>query len=116
MARIAGGAFDGDMAGWARGLRRLHSPGYLRPMHEMNGDWYPWGGTVNNTSPELFRVAWRRMVTISRQQGAKNVRCVWCPDTLKRLGPQPIWIPEVGASATGGNKAAWIRGMFRDAA
>lgn len=170
LARIAGGAFDGYMATWARGLRRLHKPVYLRPMHEMNGNWYPWGGTVNNNSPALFKAAWRRMVTIFRQQGAKNVRFVWCPVTedspgtaqnrleryypgrhyvhvlgmdgynwgsgrpefggwrtfaktfnrtyrrLKRLGSQPIWIPEVGSSMTGGNKSAWIHSMFRAAA
>jgi len=169
LERIAGGAFDAYISSWARGLRRLKSRVYLRPMHEMNGNWYPWAGTVNNNSPALFKTAWRRMVTLFRREGAKNVRFVWSPVTedspgtrenrleryypgrryvhvlgmdgynwgstrpefggwrtfrktfsrtysrLKRLGPQPIWIPEVGSSANGGDKAKWIRGMFRSA-
>jgi len=169
LARIAGGAFDGYIASWARGLRKVRGRVYLRPMHEMNGNWYPWGGTVNNNSPALFKAAWRRMVTIFRRERARNVRFVWSPVTedwprtrenrferyypgrryvhvlgvdgynwgagrpefggwrtfrktfsrpykrLKRLGPQPIWIPEVGSSAIGGDKARWIRGMFRSA-
>jgi hypothetical protein len=37
-------------------------------------------------------------------------------DRLSALGPQPIWIAEVGSSADGGDKAAWIRDMFARAA
>ena len=36
-------------------------------------------------------------------------------DRLRALGPQPIWIAEVGTSADGGDKAAWIRDMFAQA-
>ena len=61
LKRIAGGAFDGYISSWARSLRRLRSTVYIRPMHEMNGDWYPWGGTVNGNSPALFRAAWRHI-------------------------------------------------------
>jgi len=45
-------------------------------MHEMNGNWYPWAGGVNGNSPALHVQAWRRLVTISRQHGARNVRVV----------------------------------------
>jgi len=34
---------------------------------------------------------------------------------LSRLGPQPIWIAEVGSGTEGGDKAAWLRDMFRTA-
>ena len=37
-------------------------------------------------------------------------------DRLRALGPQPIWIAEVGTSPDGGDKAAWIRDMFARAA
>jgi hypothetical protein len=79
LARIAGGAFDAYIAQFARGLRDLHAPVYLRPMHEMNGNWYPWSGTVNGNSPELYVQAWRRMVDIFRSQGASNVKWVFTP-------------------------------------
>jgi hypothetical protein len=79
LARIAGGAYDGYIARWARALRRERGVVYLRPMHEMNGNWYPWGGTVNGNSPRLFRAAWRRIHRIFLREGARNVRWVWCP-------------------------------------
>jgi hypothetical protein len=34
---------------------------------------------------------------------------------LRALGPQPIWLAEVGTTADGGDKAAWIRDMFAHA-
>jgi hypothetical protein len=166
LARIAGGAFDGYITQFARSLRDLRATVYLRPMHEMNGNWYPWSGTVNGNSPELYVRAWRHMVDIFRSQGARNVKWVFTPlnedwpitpeNTLEnyypgsdyvdvlavdgynwgtkkpdfggwrtftttfeeayarlaQLGPQPIWIAEVGSSTEGGSKAEWVRDMF----
>jgi hypothetical protein len=170
LQRIAGGDFDDYIERWARGLKALRSTIYLRPMHEMNGNWYPWGGTVNGNSPTLFKQAWARMHVIFDRQGADNVKWVFSPVTedwpmnpdnrferyypgrrfvdvlaldgynwgsrkpqfggwrsfrttfarpyrrLARLGRQPIWIAEVGSATEGGNKAAWVRDMFRTAA
>ena len=168
LERIARGDFDVYMTTWALAMKLLGGPVHLRPMHEMNGDWYPWGGTVNGNSPAQFVQAWRRMVDIFRGVGASNVRFVWSPnnidvpasnrmesyypgteyvdvlavdgynwgastpefggwqtftevfkpayDRLRALGPQPIWIAEVGTSADGGDKAAWILDMWARAA
>jgi len=168
LARIADGSFDAYITTWALSLKLLGSEIYLRPMHEFNGDWYPWAGTVNGNSPEQFVRAWRRMVDIFDRLGAGNVKFVWSPnnidvpaanrmesfypgdsyvdvlavdgynwgagtpayggwqtfsqvfspayDRLRALGPQPIWIAEVGTSSDGGDKAAWIRDMFARAA
>ncbi|HVF76882.1 MAG TPA: glycosyl hydrolase [Solirubrobacteraceae bacterium] len=167
LSRIAAGEFDAYITTWALALKATGSPVHLRPMHEMNGDWYPWSGAVNANSPALYVQAWRRMVDIFRRLGATNVRFVWSPnnvdvpasntmesyypgtsyvdvlavdgynwgsgtpghggwqsfssvfmgayDRLKALGPQPIWIAEVGTSSDGGDKAAWIRDMFAQA-
>ena len=60
-------------------LRALRARIHLRPMHEMNGNWYPWAGTVNGNSPKLFRAAWRRMHRIFAKQRARNVRWVVSP-------------------------------------
>jgi len=76
---IARGAFDSYIGNWARALKSFGKVVYLRPMHEMNGNWYPWGGTVNQNSPRLFVAAWRRMWTIFAGAGAGNVRWVWSP-------------------------------------
>ena len=167
LQRIVQGSFDAYITSWADALRSIGTTVYLRPMHEMNGDWYPWGGTVNGNSPALYVKAWRRMVDIFRKRGANNVRWVWSPTNfdvpasnrlesyypgksyvdvmaadlynwgstkpqwggwqsfsqifssvykrLSALGPQPIWIGEVGCAPSGGDKAAWIRDMFAQA-
>ena len=167
LARIAGGDFDTYITTWALALKALGAPVYLRPMHEMNSDWYPWSGAANGNTPAQFVEAWRHIVHIFRGVGASNVRFVWSPnnidvpasnpmerfypgasyvdvlavdgytwgagtpefggwqsfskvfrnayDRLRALGPQPIWFAEVGTSADGGDKAAWVRDMFAQA-
>jgi beta-mannanase len=79
LARIAGGAFDAQIERWASALRGYGKPLYLRPMHEMNGDWYPWGGTVNGNSAEDYVQAWRHLHAIFARAGVANVRWVWSP-------------------------------------
>jgi hypothetical protein len=169
LRRIANGDFDGYIASWADQLKKVDTKVYLRPMHEMNGNWYPWGATIGDNTARLYIEAWRRMVSIFRRHGARNVKFVWCPvpfsvpDTrnnqledyypgtryvdvlsldgynwgskhpdyggwqsfesifgdaykrLTKLGPQPIWIAEVGSAPEGGNKAAWVRDMWATA-
>jgi beta-mannanase len=34
---------------------------------------------------------------------------------ITRLGPQPVWIAEVGSASDGGNKSRWVRDMFHTA-
>jgi beta-mannanase len=79
LARIADGAFDGYIEAWARSLKAYGKVVYLRPMHEMNGNWYPWGGTVNGNRARDYVRAWRRMHRIFDRVGAANVRWVWSP-------------------------------------
>ena len=80
LSAIAGGVHDAYIATFARGLRDLGVAVYLRPMHEMNGSWYPWGAGVNANTPAQFVAAWQRMHHIFAQQGATNVRWVWSPN------------------------------------
>jgi hypothetical protein len=169
LRRIASGAYDGYLRSWARGLKALGERVYLRPMHEMNGTWYPWSGTVNGNDPEDYRAAWRHVHDVFADVGARNVRWVWSPlnvdapatranrmeryypgaryvdvlaldgynwgatrpefggwqsfrevfergyRRLRALGDQPIWIAEVGSAPEGGDKARWVREMFRTA-
>ncbi len=163
---IADGAHDAYIAAWADALKANGAEIYLRPMHEMNGTWYPWGAKVGDNSPALYKAAWRRMHSIFAERGATNVKWVWCPlnsdvagspmedwypgtefvdvlsvdgynwgsrhpdfggwmtfeqvfaDAYKRLsalGPQPIWIAEVGTAPQGGDKAQWVRDMWATA-
>ncbi|HEX9093002.1 MAG TPA: glycosyltransferase [Coriobacteriia bacterium] len=77
LAAINSGAFDDYIRGWARAIRGLGGPVMLRPMHEMNGDWYPWSGTTNGNTPAQFVAAWRRIHDLFAAEGATNVTWVW---------------------------------------
>lgn len=77
---ILSGRYDPMLRQYARDAAAFDKEVWLRPFHEMNGYWYPWGGTVNGNSPEKFKWAWIRVRTIFREQGADNVKFVWSPN------------------------------------
>jgi mannan endo-1,4-beta-mannosidase len=164
---IAAGAKDDYIRWWAHKVGKLHTRVYVRLAHEMNGNWYPWGGTVGTNSAAKFRRMWRHVVDVARAAGARNVKWVWCPLTenvpntagnrmaryypgrryvdvlsldgynwgaatpqyggwrsfrkifakpykrISRLGPQPVWIAEVGSASDGGDKSEWVRKMWK---
>ena len=80
LAKIAGGSFDTYLHAYAKSAKAFGSPVWLRPLHEMNGNWYPWGGTVNGNTPASFVAAWRHIHDIFVAEGATNVSFVWCPN------------------------------------
>jgi hypothetical protein len=80
LASIANGDHDAFIRDWASGAAAWGGRIYLRPMHEMNGDWYDWGRGVNGNTPSDFIRAWRHMHDIFVQQGATNVKWVWSPN------------------------------------
>ncbi|MCA1702444.1 MAG: beta-mannanase [Actinobacteria bacterium] len=82
LASIATGKHDPYIRSWAHGLRDFPSTVYLRPMHEMNSNWYPWAGAVNENNFTDYIAAWRHMHAIFDQVGANNVRWVWSPYAL----------------------------------
>lgn len=77
LARINDGSYDGYIRSWARAIAGLGGPVMLRPMHEMNGTWYPWCGSMNGNSPAQYIAAWRRIHRIFTEEGASNVTWVW---------------------------------------
>ena len=77
---IAAGTQDSFVRAWAKGAATWGKTIYLRPMHEMNGDWYPWGRGVNGNTPADFINAWRHLHNIFDQEGATKVKWVWCPN------------------------------------
>lgn len=81
LTSISGGKYDSYLRTYARAAKSYGKTVWLRPLHEMNGNWYPWGGTVNGNNPAHFNAAWRRIRTIFKQEGATNVKFVWCPNT-----------------------------------
>ncbi len=79
LSRILGGHFDGYVVEWARALAARPHEIWLRPMHEMNGSWYPWGATVNGNSPDEVVATWHHLREIFAGAGATNVTWVWSP-------------------------------------
>lgn len=76
---IGAGSSDAFITGWAKAAAAWGGTIYLRYMHEMNGDWYPWGvyNGHNGNSPADFVKAWRHTHDLFVAAGATNVNWVW---------------------------------------
>ncbi|MGQ9922014.1 MAG: glycoside hydrolase family 26 protein [Desulfobacca sp.] len=79
LGRLLSGSYDHYLDTWAAALAQCQGPLWLRPMHEMNGNWYPWGGTVNGNTPGLYQEAWRYLRQRFAAAGAHQISWVWCP-------------------------------------
>jgi mannan endo-1,4-beta-mannosidase len=89
---IAAGRYDSYLRTYARQVTRFKSPLAISFGHEMNGDWYPWGG--QRTSPADFIAAWRHIHQIFSWAGASNVTWVWAVATRgARSTSQAQWWP-----------------------
>jgi hypothetical protein len=77
---ITGGQADGYISQWAQAAKAVGQPILVRLMHEMNGNWYPWGAVAGNT-PAEYVAAFQHVVTLFQQAGATNVQFVWCVAT-----------------------------------
>lgn len=76
--QIASGQLDSYIQTIATEVRNYGKTIQIRPMHEMNGNWYPWaiGDSTVNTNASYIQ-AWQRIVNIFRQVGATNAKFVW---------------------------------------
>ncbi len=79
LEEILKGRFDDYIRQWAFALKNVSGPVLFRPMHEMNGNWYPWCGTVNGNNPEKFIETWRHLRSIFREAESEKLIWVWCP-------------------------------------
>jgi hypothetical protein len=95
LARIAAGRYDGYLTAYAEAVRAYRHPVIVSFGHEMNGNWYTWG--YQNTSPSVFRAAWRHIVTVFRALGARNVTWLWTVNIINHTHsgmiprPDPWW-------------------------
>ena len=97
LAPIVSGRYDSLIRERARAVKRLGVPIFIRPMHEMNGNWFPWC-----CDPARYREAWRRIHGIFSAEGATNVAWVWSP-TASAGGwdgyyPGDAYVDWIGAS------------------
>lgn len=76
---INNGSKDAYLRKFAAAAKAYGHTVWLRPFHEMNGGWYPWGKTGSNTPAKLI-AAYRHVHRIFADAGATNVKFVWCPN------------------------------------
>ncbi len=82
LKQITLGAWDDYFKDAAQTVRDFKDPVFISIDHEMNGNWYPYSqaypGSTNTAAD--FVAAWRRIVTVFRQNGASNAAFVWSPN------------------------------------
>lgn len=101
LAQLASGRYDAYITSWADQAKAYGGPVYVRLMHEMNGNWYPWGYNVNgNSGPQQYIAAWQHIVDSFRSVGADNVQFVWCGSSSGHADPA-LYFP-------GDRYASWI--------
>jgi len=76
---ISSGMYDFYIKSFAASLASFPKTIYLRPMHEMNGFWYPWCGTTNHNNPKEYLRAWKHLRRLFAEEGSSNVKWVWSP-------------------------------------
>ena len=79
LSAIIDGSHDAYLTKFAKAAKAYGKPVWLRPFHEMNGGWYPWGTTGGNTHAKLI-AAYRHVHDVFASAGADNVKFVWCPN------------------------------------
>ncbi len=72
---IANGYYDNYISQFAAAAKAYNGPIILAPLHEMNGNWDPWDGTVGNNTPAKVIAAWQRIHNLFANAG--NVKFAW---------------------------------------
>jgi hypothetical protein len=112
---IASGRYDAYVSEAARAAAAWGKPILLRFAHEMNGSWYPWGRGREGNTPQAYVAAWRHVVQVFRDNGARNVKWVWTPYVanggrfpFRRFFPGNRWVDWVGLDGlNGGSVFGW---------
>lgn len=92
LKQIAAGAWDDYFKDAAATVRDFGGPVFISINHEMNGTWYPFSEAYPNSGVTAadFVAAWRRIVTVFRQNGANNAAFVWSPN-VPDVGKVPFY-------------------------
>jgi hypothetical protein len=90
---VAAGRDDGYLRSFADSVRSFGGPVVIGFAPEMNASWDSWGW--HHTKPAVWIAAWRHVVTLFRQQHARNVTWLWTinADVPGATGPIQRWWP-----------------------
>jgi hypothetical protein len=107
------GKHDAYIRTWAKAAKAHGGPVIIRFAHEMNSDWFPWGIEKRfDNNAKTFVKAWRHVVTLFRQVGARNVKFLWSPYNAERGGyadfyPGNAWVDYVGVTSLNWGNERW---------
>jgi hypothetical protein len=115
LRKIISGANNSLIRKRASAARRFGKPFFLRWAHEMNGNWYSWGGT-----PYKYVAAYRHIHDLFIRERALNVIWVWGPNNesvpstswnhWSKYYPGDTYVDWVAASGFNwGNLRSWSR-------
>jgi beta-mannanase len=93
VSAIAAGTYDDNYRRpYAGSIRDFGHPVVIGSGHEMNATWYTWG--YKHVRASTFVAAWRHIVTLFNDEGAKNVTWLWTINQDQRgTGPIASWWP-----------------------
>jgi mannan endo-1,4-beta-mannosidase len=105
LASIVAGDHDAYIDRFAASVGDLRQVITIRLMHEMNGNWYPWGVRTNGNQAREFIPAWRHVHDRFVALGVTNVEWSWAPNAvytgsapLAPLYPGDAYVDAVGIS------------------
>jgi beta-mannanase len=112
---IIAGKHDAYIRTWAKAAKAHGGPVIIRFAHEMNSDWFPWGieRQFGNTA-KTFVKAWRHVVTLFRQAGARNVKFLWSPYNAERGGYKAFYPGNGYVDYVGVTSLNWGNERWRD--
>jgi hypothetical protein len=88
LREIAAGRHDAAFDRWLQSFRDLPRPIHLRPLHEFNGDWYPWGVYGPDNRLADFLPAWRHLTHHARAVAGDRVLMQLCFNRVHAQGKQ----------------------------
>jgi len=91
LSKIADGYFDKELGAWAREAKSVNGPLMIEFGTEVNDKCFSWNGKWNGMSsgPEIFKKAFRHLVTLFNRKGAKNI--TWCFHVNSESDPKTNW-------------------------
>ncbi|MCW2705783.1 MAG: hypothetical protein JWQ37_3778 [Blastococcus sp.] len=105
LASIINGSHDPYIDMFATSIKEFGHPVTIRLMHEMNGNWYPWGLGVNGNRPGEYVQAWQHVHDRFAALGVTDVAWMWAPNAvytgsapLASLYPGDVYVDDVGLS------------------
>lgn len=83
---ILTGRYDDYFRRFFSGAAQFPGRVWIRPFHEMNGNWYPWslakGPTAVVASAKQWIAAWQHLVSLQRSVSGDRVNWMWCPNNI----------------------------------